>query len=372
MNKPNVTHHSPARNGVITTEEAHKQIRQPADRGLEQSVLCTPLLGQPLPGSRVAELRTNRVHDLWIVGDLHGDLTSMVNIWHYARTESLRSGLLPHMLFLGDIIDRGTFSAECLQYLFLLIVQNPGAIGLIPGNHDVALAYDHQQGFHSRVHPAEYSESLQNRGVLRQRLRDDPYVVTAHTAIKLIQRCPAAIITSDGTLFTHAGMPHVDLHEQIRSFDDLSAPACVEDFTWLRLNTTVDKKRPNRHRLGCEFGAHDFDQFCHLSERLSTPVHRMVRGHDHVPMRYSVHSSLTSDGILTLNSMGQWLPDEQAAGPPARPCIGRFVGGSLPEIHQVPMPIAAEQSAAYAYWPKPEFGRGRSGAVVDEREPFDA
>ncbi len=341
-----IIRHPPDRNGVVGTAESLQLIQQPAFRGLEQRVLQTPLLGTAFPGGRIAELRTNTLSDLWIVGDLHGDLPAMINIWRYASSESFRAGLQPGLLFLGDFIDRGMYSSECLQFLFWLIVHNPGAIGIIPGNHDVSLTYDPEHGFRSRVTPAEYAASLKSSAAGSLWNRYSQNCSIAHTAIELFRRCPAAVITSDGTLFSHGGVPHVDLHPRIRSFEDLSMAPCVEDFTWLRLNTTAPKKRPNRHNPGCEFGGDDFDQFCRLSVNLQNPVRQLVRGHDHHPQRYQIHSTTAGAGILTLNSMGHWLPDEQANSPAPLPCIGRYVYGRLPEVHQVPMPQPADLSFA--------------------------
>lgn len=68
--------------------------------------------------------------DLFIVGDIHGSLHDLLRILNITVNNDQK------VLFLGDYVDRGNFSLECITILFALKVQNPDKYFLIRGNHE--------------------------------------------------------------------------------------------------------------------------------------------------------------------------------------------------------------------------------------------
>jgi serine/threonine-protein phosphatase PP1 catalytic subunit len=66
-----------------------------------------------------------------IIGDIHGNFHDLVRI--------LRDvGTTERFLFLGDYVDRGQFSTECICMLFTLTLTFPDRIFLLRGNHEDA------------------------------------------------------------------------------------------------------------------------------------------------------------------------------------------------------------------------------------------
>ena len=73
-----------------------------------------------------------RVDDpVMFIGDIHGQFYDLHNI----LTETGRIGELNYV-FLGDYVDRGSFSVECLCILYCLKINFPKQITLLRGNHE--------------------------------------------------------------------------------------------------------------------------------------------------------------------------------------------------------------------------------------------
>ena len=68
--------------------------------------------------------------DFIIVGDIHGSLHDLIRTLNFIFEKKTKA------LFLGDYIDRGQFSLECITLLFALKVMYPDTIYLLRGNHE--------------------------------------------------------------------------------------------------------------------------------------------------------------------------------------------------------------------------------------------
>lgn len=68
--------------------------------------------------------------DTFVVGDLHGNYHDLLRILNYASKTTHK------IIFLGDYVDRGHFSIECITLLFSLKVMYPDKYFLLRGNHE--------------------------------------------------------------------------------------------------------------------------------------------------------------------------------------------------------------------------------------------
>lgn len=68
--------------------------------------------------------------DFIIVGDIHGSFHDLLRIIHFIQEKPSK------VLFLGDYVDRGNFSLECITILFAIKSEYPDSVYLIRGNHE--------------------------------------------------------------------------------------------------------------------------------------------------------------------------------------------------------------------------------------------
>ncbi|KAK8842096.1 hypothetical protein M9Y10_026320 [Tritrichomonas musculus] len=68
--------------------------------------------------------------DVVVVGDIHGSLHDLLRILKNIEMDRFK------VLFLGDYVDRGCFSLECITILFTLKILYPNKYFLLRGNHE--------------------------------------------------------------------------------------------------------------------------------------------------------------------------------------------------------------------------------------------
>lgn len=277
---------------------------------------------------RVRELPSDS--QLWIIGDLHGDLLALETALALIRRETT-AGTNPGIVFLGDLFDDHGYGLEVLVRIFRLIVAAPASVCVVIGNHDEALQHTAER-FTATVSPSDFSDFLNDH------LSDEWITRAGKLAVRMAAAGPRALIFPDGLLVTHGGFPLVDLHDELRESGNWNDPRCLSDFTWTRAHPRARKKLPNRTTRGSSFGYEDFSAFCAVSAEMGHPVTHMVRGHDHVDERYEIYPAYAANPVLTTVALSRQLPRE-LLGPYERvPTIARWVSGSLPEVHRLHVP----------------------------------
>jgi hypothetical protein len=281
---------------------------------------------------------------LWIIGDLHGDLLALEAALALIGAEADGpEAAPPNIILLGDLWDDEGYGLELLLRVFELILERPGRICVIVGNHDEALSFDGTR-FASSVSPGDFADFL-NANLAHEWIER-----AGKLAVRFFAQAPHALFLPDGLLVAHAGFPLTDLHARLEETGDWNDPACLSDFTWTRAHPTARKKMPNRFTRGSQFGREDFAAFCALSARLGRPVTHMVRGHDHVEDRYVIYPAYKEHPMLTTVALSRRLPRE-SFGPHARaPTLARYVPASLPKLYRLHVPAEVVE----AVFPQPQ------------------
>ena len=79
--------------------------------------------------------------NLVIVGDLHGDLKSLLLILRKIKYENFLSNANNKLIFLGDYVDKGPNSIKILHNIFYLKCRYPDSVVLMRGNHEAPIEF---------------------------------------------------------------------------------------------------------------------------------------------------------------------------------------------------------------------------------------
>ena len=279
---------------------------------------------------------------LWIIGDLHGDLLALESALALIETEGPGEAA-SNIVLLGDLFDDEGYGLEVLLRVFELILERPGRVCVVVGNHDEALSWDGAR-FASSVSPGDFADFL-NANLAHEWIER-----AGKLAVRFFGQAPHSLFLPDGLLVAHAGFPLTDLHARLEESGNWNDPSCLSDFTWTRAHPTARKKMPNRFTRGSQFGREDFDAFCALSARLGRPVTHMVRGHDHVEEGYAIYPAYEAHPMLTTVALSRRLP-RQSFGPYERvPTVARYISGSLPQLYRLHVPAELVNSV----FPQPD------------------
>lgn len=114
-----------------------------------------------------------------IVGDIHGNLDALNLILEQRKEKGIKN-----ILFLGDYIDRGSQSAECLLMLFNLKMTDSNHTFLLRGNHEDA-NMNAYYGFYDEIG------------------NDIPFLIRMHS---IFMTMPIAAVLEDNVFCVHGGI----------------------------------------------------------------------------------------------------------------------------------------------------------------------
>ena len=311
----------------------------------EAEVNCgtIPLINWGIARSRIGVVTSVEAEKKWfIIGDLHGDFVA----WHHLYKRIQKEPDF-RVLFLGDLVDRGPHSLECVAALFEAILKYPNQFLWIMGNHDEALSVDKATGnFRTSVEPAEFLEELKRPTAWATQEQLDRW---GKLFIDVTQRLPRAVVFPDGLLATHGGVPLRDQWDRLKSNEAFHTEQCLRDFTWTR---AANKPRSlfdlDRRRIGSsdfQYGFKDLDDFCaKCGELFNVQIKRVVRGHDHVEHGMDKPSGFVKTPLLTINGFGFNYLTNDPMNYRAKLALGLYRNGETPTLEDI-----ALEGAAYEF-----------------------
>ncbi len=184
-------------------------------------------VGEFAPGTRFHDGHTQLIapelgsrHELYVVGDLHGcysclkavlcqsDFAAKVALYEQSPSRVAR----PHLVLLGDYIDRGLFSYNgVLRTVLQLFVQYPEYVTVLRGNHEYYI--EHEGVVYGAVRPSEAMNTLKPHWSMD---------VFKHY-IQLFDALPN-VLFFDKFMFVHAGIPRDSsvkkLYRDLSSLDE--------------------------------------------------------------------------------------------------------------------------------------------------------
>lgn len=197
---------------------------------------------------------------LIVVGDLHGDLESLVYVLKESKFKERAEGGA-RVIFLGDYVDRGEASPQTLHAILNLKVDFPGEVVLLRGNHEGP------KGLQAVPHDLPYLLKAEYGGVGEEIYRE---------AEELFDSLPHAALVEGALLLLHGGPPTnlSSMEELALARETYPTTSFLEEILW---NDPVEGlgAYPSPRGAGKLFGEDVTDNALKISGAKA-----LVRGHE--------------------------------------------------------------------------------------------
>ncbi|KAG0308395.1 3',5'-cyclic-nucleotide phosphodiesterase (PDEase) (3':5'-CNP) [Dissophora globulifera] len=226
-----------------------------------------------------------------VCGDIHGQYYDLMKLFEIGgNPETTR------YLFLGDYVDRGYFSIECVLYLWALKIWYPDSIFLLRGNHECRHLTDYFTFKTECKH--KYSERV--------------YDACTESFCTL----PLAAVMNKQFLCVHGGLsPELDTLDDLRKINRFREPpthGLMGDLLWADPIEDFGQERTNEffvhnHVRGCSyfFSYHAACAFLEKNNLLS-----IIRAHEAQDSGYRMYRKTKSTGfpsVMTIFSAPNYL-----------------------------------------------------------------
>ncbi|MHA1987074.1 MAG: metallophosphoesterase [Promethearchaeota archaeon] len=232
----------------------------------------------------------NSEKEIYVIGDIHGNLESLLELYDviYSNNPEL-------VIFLGDIVDRGSKQLECLIFILALKVLDPQKYYLLRGNHE-SLEINQMYGFFQ-----EFTNRFKNSHSFSE--------ITA-----VYDSLPICAIINSKILCLHGGIPQdMNILQKLKGVKTINLGDIFEpieqSFTQIMWNDPKEALQgfsASFRGLGVKyFGEDVFDIF--LKEN---NLKFLIRGHEPFPEGYrwffhnrllSIFSSANYRGLFSPN-----------------------------------------------------------------------
>ena len=227
-------------------------------------------------------VKLSPVGEALVVGDLHGDLESLIEILNRSNfLQKLTQDSSSIMIFLGDYGDRGLLSAEVYYTLLKLKLHFPRQIILMRGNHEgpedlMASPHDLPWQFQAKF-GSEWEKAYRE-------------------IFKLFNSLYNAVIVEEHYLMVHGGVP-----QQAKSLEDLAyaherhpKESLLEDLLWSDPNDDISETCASPRGAGKLFGQRVTEA---ALQKFGVKV--LIRGHEPCMEGYKINHN---GKVLTLFS----------------------------------------------------------------------
>jgi protein phosphatase len=198
-----------------------------------------------------------------VVGDLHGDLESLIEILQQSNIlERMDKSSESNLIFLGDYGDRGVFSAETYYTVLKLKLLHPAQVVLMRGNHEgpedlMPSPHDLPEQFHARFGGKWTETYAKTRG--------------------LFSHLYSALLVDKRYLMVHGGLP-----KGLKTIEELAYAhtlhpkrSLLEEILWSDPDESVEEATASPRGAGNLFDRNTTDR---ILARLNVKI--LIRGHE--------------------------------------------------------------------------------------------
>ncbi|KAJ3335850.1 3',5'-cyclic-nucleotide phosphodiesterase (PDEase) (3':5'-CNP) [Gonapodya sp. JEL0774] len=221
-----------------------------------------------------------------ICGDIHGQFFDLAKLFDVGGPpgDNLK------YLFLGDYVDRGYFSIECLLYLWSLKILHPNTIFLLRGNHECRHLTEYFTFKIECMH--KYSENLYN------------------ACLESFNALPLAAVVNKQFMCVHGGIgPEWNKIEDVNEIDRFREPpthGLFCDILWSDPLEDYDRPRPgsgpdeffvHNDQRGCSY-YYNYGAVCAFLERNN--LLSLIRAHEVQDAGYRLYKARKSTNFASL------------------------------------------------------------------------
>jgi protein phosphatase len=214
-------------------------------------------------------IRMKPLGEALIVGDLHGDLESLIDILKSSNfLQRMNQNDDAFLVFLGDYGDRGAYSVEVYYTVLKLKLSHPKQVALMRGNHEQFWVHGDQDD----LAPSPHDLPLQFQAKFGGKWNE------AYGRIReLFENLYTALLVEERYLMVHGGLPEKAGRVEDLAYAHTSYPKdkLLEDMLWSDPEETIIGAHDSPRGAGKLFGESITDRVLGLFN-----VKILVRGHE--------------------------------------------------------------------------------------------